>query len=94
MAPNMLFILLAALVPMLVGFLWYSALFSKPWMLAAGMTEDQVKSGNMLKIFGLSYLLSILLAFAVFMMVIHQAHIASLFMGEEGFAEGSGAAFD
>jgi hypothetical protein len=43
MMPNLVVVLIAAIVPMLVGFLWYSLLFSKPWMAVAGMTEEKIK---------------------------------------------------
>lgn len=95
MAPNFIVLLLAALIPMLTGMIWYSnALFGKSWMRLSGVTEEKIKSGNMGIILGLTYVLSLLLAVAVFTMVVHQAHIGSLFMGEAGFDGGSGAAFD
>jgi len=94
MMPNIVTLLIAAIVPMLVGFLWYSLLFGKSWMQVAGMTEEKIKSGNMPLIFGLSYLMSFLASFLLFAMVVHQASLPSLFMGEEGFVTGSGDAFD
>ena len=48
----------------------------------------------MLLIFGISYILSVLVSIMLFSLVIHQVHLSYLFMGEEGFLEGSGAAFD
>ena len=48
-------ILIAALIPMVLGFLWYHPkLFGTAWMNSLGMTEDDVKGGNMPLIFGLS----------------------------------------
>ena len=43
---DMLAVLLATLAFFAVGAVWYSALFAKPWMNAAGMTEEQVRSGH------------------------------------------------
>ena len=61
---NFLAILVAAVVPMVLGFLWYNpALFGNAWMRESGMTEEKMKSGNMGVIFGVSFLLSIVLAF-------------------------------
>lgn len=59
---NMLVIAIAALVPMIVGFIWYHpAVFGKAWMKAADMTEEKIKTGNMPLIFGLSFILSLIL---------------------------------
>ncbi|MCB0760582.1 MAG: DUF1761 domain-containing protein [Flavobacteriales bacterium] len=84
-------VFLAALIPMVVGFVWYGkATFGNAWMKAADMTEEKVKSGNMAVIFGVSYVLSVLLAMVMTVFVIHQSHIMSLFMNMEGFGvEGS-----
>jgi hypothetical protein len=60
---NPLIYFLAALIPFLVGGLWYSpALFDKAWRKASGVTEEQTRGGNMLLIFGLSYLFSLMAA--------------------------------
>ena len=49
---NFLAILVAAVVPMVLGFLWYNpALFGNAWMRESGMTEEKMKSGNMGVIF-------------------------------------------
>ncbi|MFC0603440.1 DUF1761 domain-containing protein [Winogradskyella pulchriflava] len=70
---NFLAVLVAAIVPMVMGFLWYNPkLFGNAWMREAGMTEEKMKSGNMGVIFGVSFLLSILLAFFTQTLSIHQ----------------------
>lgn len=81
--PNFLAILLAALVPMVTGFIWYHKnVFGSSWMKEAGMNEEKMKGANMILIFGLSYLLSFLLAFAMQFIVIHQSHLYSVVMGD------------
>jgi hypothetical protein len=41
---NYLAVLVAALVPMIIGFAWYSpALFAKKWMAILGKTEEEIK---------------------------------------------------
>ncbi len=76
---NFLVLLLAALVPMLLGFIWYHPkVFGNAWMQAAGLTEEQLKNSNMAKIFLLSLVCSFLLAFSHQFMVIHQYHLFSL----------------
>ncbi|WP_400075750.1 DUF1761 domain-containing protein [Winogradskyella sp. R77965] len=70
---NFLAVLVAALVPTALGFLWYNPiLFGNAWMREAGMTEEKIKGGNMAVIFGVSLLLAILLSFFTQFLVIHQ----------------------
>ena len=70
---NLLVTLAAALVPMIMGFLWYNPrLLGDAWSREAGMTEEKMKGGNMALIFGVSYILSCFLAFSMAPLVIHQ----------------------
>ncbi|MDZ4692827.1 DUF1761 domain-containing protein [Terricaulis sp.] len=59
----------AALSSFLLGGVWYSALFAKPWQTAAGLSDAQIKAGNMPLIFGGSFVLSLIASasFAVFL---------------------------
>lgn len=50
------------------------------WMEASGMTDEKVKGGNMPLIFGLSFVFSLMLAFGVYYLVVHQTHVFSLLM--------------
>lgn len=45
-----------------VGALWYGVIFGKAWQKAAGLSDDQVQSGNMAVIFGLTFLFEVLIA--------------------------------
>ncbi|MFT3726958.1 MAG: DUF1761 domain-containing protein [Terricaulis sp.] len=69
MAVNWLAVVAAALSSFVLGGVWYSALFSKPWMKAAGLTEEQVRAGNPLIIFGGSFVLALITSatFAIFL---------------------------
>jgi len=61
--PNWLAIVIAALIPMLIGFIYYNkALFGKAWMNSLGITEENLKGGNMAVIFGVSLLMSFFLS--------------------------------
>lgn len=61
--PNWVAILIAALIPMIVGFIYYhKSLFGKAWMNSLGLTEEDLKKGNMAIIFGVSLLMSFLLS--------------------------------
>jgi len=66
---NYLAIVAAALSSFVLGGIWYSALFAKPWMQAAGLTQEQVNAGNKLMIFGGSFVLALITAatFALFL---------------------------
>ena len=60
---NWIAVVVAAVASFLLGGLWYSpALFGKVWQREAGLTDEQIKNGNMAKIFGLSLLLALLAA--------------------------------
>lgn len=59
---NLLAILVAAACGFLVGGIWYGPLFGKAWQREIGMSDDDLKSANMLKIYGTSFLFSLLSA--------------------------------
>ena len=78
---NWIAIIVAALVPTIVGFLWYNPkVFGTAWMNASGMTEEKMKGGNMPVIFGVSLLLSIILSLSMTTLTIHQNNVPGLFM--------------
>ena len=66
-AINWLAVLAASLVGFAVGFVWYGPLFGKPWMASLGITPDKTKQGNMAKIFGLSFVFQLIMAFCLAM---------------------------
>lgn len=53
-----------ALATFIVGGLWYSpALFGKAWQRETGLSDEQLARGNMLRIFGVAFVLSLVAAF-------------------------------
>ncbi len=68
---NLVFVVIAAVTTMIVGFLWYSPfLFAKPWMLAMGYDpDDTAKLAAMrqgaAKTYGISFLASLASAFVL-----------------------------
>ena len=85
---NFLAVLVAALIPLIVGMLWYNkVLFGNAWMKAAEMTEDRMKGANMGLIFGLTYLFSFFAAMSLNFIVIHQYHLYSILANEVGINE-------
>ena len=86
--PNLVALLVAALVPMIIGFAWYHPkVFGTAWMKVADMTEEKMQGTNMLVIFGVSYVLSFLAAGALYYFVVHQAHVFSILLDEPGFGD-------
>jgi Protein of unknown function (DUF1761) len=60
---NWIAVVVAALASFLLGGLWYSpVLFGKAWQRETGLSDEQLKQGNMAKIFGLSFVLALLAA--------------------------------
>jgi hypothetical protein len=67
---NWLAIFVAAVSAFVLGGLWYSPLmFVKRWMKETGITEEKTKQTNMLKVFGLAFLLSLVASFFLAMFI-------------------------
>jgi hypothetical protein len=52
-----------------VGALWYGVLFAKPWQRAAGLSNSQLRQGNMGVIFGLAFALEVLVAMVLWHLI-------------------------
>ncbi|MEN8856662.1 MAG: DUF1761 domain-containing protein [Flavobacteriaceae bacterium] len=92
METNFLIFALAALIPLIMGFIWHGPLlFQNAWMKQLGFTEESLKGGNMALIFILCYVFSFLMAFFLQFIVIHQTGVYSSLM-ESGATELSGDA--
>lgn len=75
--------LVAAISALVIGFIWYNPkVFGNAWMRSAGLTEAELKGGNMAKIFGLALFFAFLLSTALPTIVIHQAGALSLVGGD------------
>lgn len=74
---------LAALIPMVLGFVWYHPkVFGMAWMKACGITMDDTQGMNMLKLMGISLLLCLLLSLSLVSLTIHQMGFLSVFEGD------------
>ena len=91
MIQNWYIILIAALVPMVMGFIWYNPkVMGTVWMAETGMTQEKAEKTHMPMVFGLSYLFSCMLALSLMSLTIHQMHIYSIFADVAGLGvEGS-----
>lgn len=80
MQVNWLVQLVAALVPMIIGFIWYNPkVFGNAWMQSAGMTDEKVKSGNMPVIFGVSFVMAFLFGLAYKILADHGTMFEAFF---------------
>jgi hypothetical protein len=61
-AVNWLAVIAAAISMFVIGGIWYSVLFQKQWMAANGFTDEDMKRGSPAMIFGVAFVLSLLMA--------------------------------
>jgi hypothetical protein len=61
---NLIAVLLCGVASLGLGGIWYSpVLFAKAWQRGAGLSDEQAKSGNLVIIFGGTFLLSLIAAY-------------------------------
>lgn len=95
METNFYILFATALIPLIVGAIWYSnALFGKAWFKASGMTEEKMQSGNMALIFGLAYFFGLMLSGGLLPYCVHQFSTQGLFATQPGFAEQTGEYYE
>jgi hypothetical protein len=70
---NFAAVLAAAVASFIVGGLWYSLIFKSAWMRANGFSEEELSKRNPAVMFGVSFLLSLVMAFNL-----------AAFLGNEG----------
>ena len=88
MEPKFYLFPLIAIVPMIIGAIYYNpAVMGTAWMKASGISKEQAQSGNMLKIFGFAYVFSLMSTMILYSLVVHQASVSSLLSFVEGFGE-------
>jgi hypothetical protein len=72
MNPYIFFV--AAIVTLVIGFIWYHPkVFGTIWMRENNFTQEDLRKGNMLKIFGLTYIFSVMIAMTLMSLTIHQS---------------------
>ena len=67
---NLLAVLACGVASLVLGGIWYSPmLFAGAWQRAAGLSDEQAKSGNMALIFGGAFVLSLIAAYVFAMFI-------------------------
>jgi len=80
---NIIAVLVAALVPLILGSIWFNpSVLGKVWMKASNMTEEKVKGANIPLIMILSFVLNFFIAFILGSMVVHQTGLFALFAND------------
>jgi hypothetical protein len=71
---NFVALFIAAIVTLVTGFIWYSPkVFGTIWMKENNLTQEELRKGNMLKIFGLTYVFSLMITMTLMSLTIHQS---------------------
>ncbi|KIC00425.1 MULTISPECIES: DUF1761 domain-containing protein [unclassified Flavobacterium] len=74
MEMNFLAFFASALTTLVTGFIWYNPkVFGTIWMREAGVTQEDLQKGSMLKIFVLTYIFSLMMTIIVSGLTIHQS---------------------
>jgi len=89
-APDLLAVLVASLVPMFVGALWYGPVFGKLWMELVGKTEEELKAQfNPVKSYGVTFVVGFIAAYTL----AHVLNAWDVAFGATGWAYGMQGAF-
>ncbi|TIX51217.1 DUF1761 domain-containing protein [Alteraurantiacibacter aquimixticola] len=79
---NWLAVALGAVAFFAVGAIWYSLLFGKAWQRETGLTEEKLAGANMPMIFGLCFLLELVVAWMLGHLIARtnpQPHVIMMF---------------
>ncbi len=92
MVPNPLILFGCAFIPMLIAFIWYHPkVFGKTWQKAVGMSDESFKAPPKWYQFIFSFIGYFFLAFGVYELTVHQAHVYGL-VGADADALNTGTA--
>jgi hypothetical protein len=79
---------ISALIPLIIGFIWYNPrVFGKAWLKSIKSTAEEMKGGKLWLIFSLTYLLGFFLSVAIMPIVVHQMSIFSVFANDKTMAD-------
>jgi len=60
------------------GAIWYGPVFGKAWMNEMGYTEEELKEGNMLKIYGITFVIEFIMATMLALMFSNHSDITMM----------------
>jgi hypothetical protein len=66
---NWLAVIVAAISPFAIGSVWYGPLFQKPWMALTGLTKETPGQNGMGLVFGVSFVLNLIIATSLAMFI-------------------------
>lgn len=91
---NFTAVLVAALVPMALGFVWYHPkVLGTIWMTETGLTEEKMKGSKMGLVFGVSFILAVMLSISITGQVVHQLGVSgALYYAQKDPARAADAA--
>lgn len=80
---NWISIFVSALVPLLIGFVWYSDKgFGNVWMLEGNLNKEDLQKGNIFSLLGFAFLFSFFLSMMMQFIVIHQTGAIAMVGGD------------
>jgi hypothetical protein len=81
---NWWLLLVTGFIPLMVGFVWYHPkVFGNIWMQVNGFKQEDLQSGNMVKIFALVYIFGCMFSMAVMAIVIHQLGLMGMMANDK-----------
>ncbi len=88
--PNVLGVIVAAIIPMVIGMVWYSpALFATKFMALVGKTHEELTKGGVGKAYALSFVSALVMSYVL----AHVEMYGSAATGSSGVASGLSAGF-
>jgi hypothetical protein len=68
-AVNWLAVIVAAVSSFVLGGIWYGPLFGKRWQSQLGLSDEKIAGGNVAMIFGISFILTFIVALALGLLI-------------------------
>lgn len=82
---NWIAIFVAALIPMILGFIWYhEKVFGATWMKSIGMTKEKALSVNMMGVFTISFICALILSWEMYVLSTHDMFVAGALQKANG----------
>lgn len=89
---NYIGVVVAAVIAMVLGFLWYGPLFSKPWMKELGLTKEKIEASKK-KGMTLNYVLMMVSALVMAYVLAHVIAMSVIALGHMGLLTGVQSGF-